>query len=82
MSSIRAHVEFLRFLQFPRFLAVNYINILRILRKTDKKISRILWSPCTSDSYRRRMTSLAESEGTIVEIIIIHFASFSVPMKT
>ena len=28
-----------------------HINILRILRKTAKKILRILWSSCTSDSY-------------------------------
>ena len=37
---------------FPRFLAANHINILRILRKTAKKILRILRSPCQSDSYK------------------------------
>ena len=37
---------------FRVFFAANHINILRKLRKTAKKILKILRSPCLSDCYK------------------------------
>ena len=56
---------------FPSFLAANHINLLRILRKTAKKIMRILLRRCLSNSYEMENASSGRSPREMLLLFVI-----------